>query len=112
MRDTNNLLRILQNYKNLKITRGIFLTTSCVFIKKNNIEAFLIYKKRDNENDKKETEIAIFYNNKKEHSGGGYGIFVKDEKDEEIIRDMMKKVFNEKPINTPNQLTIFDFITE
>ena len=48
MRDTNNLLRILQNYKNLKITRGIFLTTSCVFIKKNNIEAFLMYKKRDN----------------------------------------------------------------
>lgn len=113
MRNVKKLLEMLSNYKNIKLLKGEFLKQPCAYVKKGKIEAFILYKKRlrDNNNPKtEETEIAVFYDNKNNSSGGAYGIFVKDMKDEEIIEEMMKNIFKEEPIISNKQMSIFDFI--
>jgi hypothetical protein len=112
MKDVNYLLKIISNY-NLKACIGKFLNKDCVHIVKGKIEADVMYSAAYHHsfNEGLEEEIAISYSNKKELSGGMYGIALKGNTEEDIIKEMMMYVFKETPKKkAPVQLSLFDLI--
>lgn len=90
-----NILNIVQNNFNLKaeITKS-YNNNDCVLIRKGKLEATLSYGKSINfATNEYEDDIRISWNNKAEWSGGCYGTLLSKDSEENIVKEMITRVF-------------------
>lgn len=111
MRNVEDILKIVQKFFNLKCEKSFYLHEESISIKKGFITADIFYS-NSCRNGFDEPEIAISWNDKKKWEGGCYGILLKEDTEENIVKNMVSRVFDVEPKknHTVVQTTIFDFI--
>lgn len=115
MKDINNILEIIKrNFSQGDISYSIndyLSNTKSVHLKVGKLEADIMYGKQlKYPSDEWKDDIAISWNDKRNgYTGGMYGVPLEDKSEEEIVIEMIQRVFHIEPQKGALQLSIFDF---
>ena len=104
-----NILNIVQNNFNLKaeIAKS-YDNSDCVLIRRGKLEATLSYGKSINfATEEYEDDIKISWNDKADWSGGCYGTHLSKDSEENIVKEMVTRIFKVDASPQSIQLSFF-----